>query len=132
MEKNNPIGATLQSLIYDCGDPEALSSFYAKLLGGTVSADPYGGHSVTLPGLGLDLGFQRDEFYRRPVFLGREGDQQPMLHIDIKVRDRAEATAYALSIGATMPNEQFCQPDWPIQWVTLLDPEGHPFCLFDE
>lgn len=128
----NTLHASVQGLIYDCAQPEALARFYAKLLGGTVTADPYGGYGVEVPGLGFDLGFQLDEDYRRPVWPGAQGDQLQMLHMDIKVDDRHEAMVFALSIGATLPESQFCQPDWDVQWITLLDPAGHPFCLFDD
>ena len=126
---SNHIGAKVQSIIFDCDKPDELATFYAKLLGGKVDSDPYGGYGVSVPGLGIDLGFQEDETYARPVWLGAEHDQQPMLHLDIKVDDRQKAIDYALSIGAVMPEEQFCQPDWDVQWTTLLDPAGHPFCL---
>lgn len=128
----NVLHASVQGLLYDCDDPEELARFYAKLLGGTMTATPYGGYSVTVPGLGFGLGFQVDEDYTRPVWPGTKGDQLQMLHIDIQVDDRQKAMEYALSIGATMPEEQFCQPDWDMQWVTMLDPAGHPFCLFHE
>jgi len=134
MDKNydNPIEVKVQSLIYDCDRPEELAMFYAKLLGGKVDSDPYGGYSVTVPGLGIDLGFQVDEQYKRPVWLGSETDQQPMLHLDLKVKNRKEAIDYAVSLGAIVPEKQFCQLDWDVQWITLLDPAGHPFCFFDE
>ena len=85
---NNPIGAKLHSIIYDCDKLEDLAIFYAKLLGGKVVANPYGGYGVSVPGLGVELGFQDDETYSRPVWLGFKQDQQPMSHIDISVDDR--------------------------------------------
>lgn len=134
MQENyeNKLGASIQALIYDCDNPEELAHFYAKLLGGTIEADPYGGFGVKVPGLGIDLGFQADKDYIQPVWPGTKGDQLQMLHIDIQVADRSKAMDFALSIGATLPKEQFCQPDWDVQWVTMLDPAGHPFCLWDE
>lgn len=128
----NKLDASIQGLIFDCDNPEELALFYAKLLGGTLEADPYGAYGVTVPGLGFDLGFQLDEDYVRPIWPGTKGDPLQMLHIDIRVGDRKQAVEYALSLGATLPAEQFCQPDWDVQWVTLLDPAGHPFCLFQE
>lgn len=120
-----------EGLIFDCDNPEALARFYAKLLGGTMCADPYGGFGVESPALKCGLGFQLDEDYQRPVWPGAKGDQLQMLHIDIRVEDRQKAMDFALSIGASMPEEQFCEPEWDVQWVTLLDPAGHPFCLFE-
>lgn len=127
----NALGASVQALIFDCGDARELARFYAKLLGGSIEADAYGAFTVKVPGLGIELGFQEDEDYARPVWPGAKGDQLQMLHIDIHVEDRNKAVEYALSIGAMMPAGQFCQPDWEVQWVTLLDPAGHPFCLWD-
>ena len=129
---DNTLNASIQGLIYDCDDPETLARFYAKLLGGTMNVDPYGGYSVTVPGLGFGIGFQLDEDYTRPIWPGKKGDQLQMLHIDLQVDDRLTAKEFALSIGATMPEEQFCQPDWDVQWITMLDPAGHPFCMFNE
>ena len=128
----NTLNASVQGLIYDCDQPEQLARFYANLLGGTLTADPYGGFDVSVPGLGYELGFQRDENYTRPVWPGTKGDQLQMLHIDIQVEARQTAMKFALSLGATLPQTQFCQPDWDVQWVTLLDPAGHPFCLFEK
>ncbi|MGL5512944.1 MAG: VOC family protein [Sporomusa sp.] len=129
---DNFLNASVQGLIYDCDDPEKLAKFYAKLLGGTLYQDPYCGYCVKTPVLPFEIGFQLDEDYTRPVWPGQKGDQLQMMHIDIKVNNRESAIEYALSIGAGMPKEQFCQPDWDVQWVTLLDPAGHPFCLFEE
>ena len=133
MEQNGLelVGAKVNSIVFDCDNPEKLAAFYRALLGGTVQVDPYGGHYLTVPGLDIGLGFQLDEDYERPVWLGDPKAQQIMLHLDIQVKDRQKAIDYALSIGAEMPSAQFCQPDWEVQWTTLLDPAGHPFCLFE-
>lgn len=129
---DSPVGARISTIVFDCENPAKLAMFYARLLGGKIQADPYGGIGVTVPSLGIDLGFQKDEDYTRPVWPGATGDQLQMIHLDIRVDDMLKAVEYALSIGATMPEEQFCQPDWEVQWVTLLDPAGHPLCLFDQ
>ena len=128
----NILNTSMVSLVYDCEDPEELARFYARLLGGSMEEDPYGGYIVKAPGTPLCLGFQVDEDYTRPVWPGEKGDQLQMLHVDLQVDDRQKAMDYALSIGATMPEDQYCRPEWEMQWVTMLDPAGHPFCLFDE
>lgn len=129
----NHLNASVHVLVFDSNMPEELARFYAKLLGGTMKADPNGGgYSVNAPTFPLPLVFQLDEDYTRPVWPGIKGDQLQMIHIDIQVDDRKKAMEYALSIGATMPQEQFCLPEWDFQWVTLQDPAGHPFCLFNE
>jgi hypothetical protein len=53
------------------------------------------------------------------------GEQQIMTHIDIAVEDLEAAVAWAVAAGATLA------PHQPQQQVrVLLDPAGHPFCLF--
>jgi catechol 2,3-dioxygenase-like lactoylglutathione lyase family enzyme len=51
--------------------------------------------------------------------------QQIMEHLDIEVDDLDEAVAWATSAGATLAEYQ-PQPDIRV----LLDPDGHPFCVF--
>ena len=123
----------VEAVVFDCAHPDQVADFYAKLLGGAVEADPYGGYNVRLPGLGMVLGFQYDPDYQRPAYLGKEA-QQPMAHLDIQVCDRTAAVEYALSIGARHPEKQFTVPGsgWVPEWTTLLDPDGHPFFLCDE
>jgi hypothetical protein len=48
-----------------------------------------------------------------------------MIHLDIGVADLAAGVAWALQAGATLAEHQ-PQPDVRV----LLDPAGHPFCLF--
>ena len=48
-----------------------------------------------------------------------------MTHLDIAVEDVASAVAWAVEAGATLASYQ------PQEHVrVLLDPAGHPFCLF--
>jgi hypothetical protein len=48
-----------------------------------------------------------------------------MIHLDFEVTDLAEAVARALSLGAELPEHQ---PQDNVR--VLLDPAGHPFCLY--
>lgn len=125
----NLLNARVECLVFDCDNTEALAHFYAKLLGGTVTSTEYGGCELHTDALPVPILFQEDEDYARPVWPGKAGGQLQMLHIDIRVDDFAKAQEFALSIGAAMPEEQFCQPGWEPFWVTLLDPAGHPSCL---
>jgi len=120
------------SVMLDCDNPEELAEFYAKLLGGEVNTMPFTDEwaEVKLPDTSLSICFQKEPLYKRPVWPAVDGsEQQMMTHLDFTVKNREEAVAFALSLGATMPSEQFCPPDWPHPWTTLLDPAGHPFCL---
>jgi hypothetical protein len=49
-----------------------------------------------------------------------------MVHLDIRVDDLEAATAYALALGA---EQAVFQPQRNVR--VLLDPAGHPFCLFE-
>lgn len=60
---------------------------------------------------------------------GSPEEQMKMAHLDFSVEDMESSVQYALSLGATKPLAQYWQPEWGPQWITLLDPEGHPFCL---
>lgn len=53
------------------------------------------------------------------------GRQQIMEHLDIAVSDLAETVAWAVHAGATSADYQ---PQEDVR--VLLDPAGHPFCLF--
>ncbi len=55
------------------------------------------------------------------------GDQQMMLHLDIQVDDLAGETERAVALGATLHDHQ---PQDDVR--VLLDPCGHPFCLWRE
>ena len=69
--------------------------------------------------------FQWDERYVRPVWPSVAGAQQMMMHLDIAVDDLEAGVAWALEVGAEL------SPHQPQEGVrVLLDPEGHPFCLF--
>jgi len=68
-----------------------------------------------------------DRNYVRPEWPAGPGDQQMMLHLDIQVDggDVPAAVAWAVECGATLAEHQ---PQDHTQ--VLLDPAGHPFCLF--
>jgi hypothetical protein len=53
--------------------------------------------------------------------------QQMMIHLDIGVEDLDAGVAWALEIGATLAGHQ---PQEGLR--VLLDPAGHPFCLFPD
>lgn len=52
-----------------------------------------------------------------------------MVHLDFSLQDMDAAVQFAMSLGANKPSTQYRQPEWVPQRITLLDPEGHPFCL---
>ena len=120
----------MQSVVLDCKQPKELAKFYMELLGGEVVYEIEGYFTgIAVPGETAGISFQMNEDYVPPVWPDSPGEQMKMEHLDFKVNDMEEAVQYALSLGAIKPSVQYWQPGYGPQWVTLLDPAGHPFCL---
>ena len=114
----------LGNITIDCENAVALRDFYAGLLGWTP--DAIQGHPVLRGPAGLLLLFNAADFgYERPVWPEEAGKQQKQMHFDFHVDDLAAATARAQALGARLAKTQFGGG----RYTTLLDPEGHPFCL---
>jgi hypothetical protein len=60
------------------------------------------------------------------VWPAAEREQQMMSHLDIAVDDLGEGVRWAVENGAT---EASFQPQDGVR--VMLDPAGHPFCLFE-
>ncbi|MCB0990868.1 MAG: VOC family protein [Acidimicrobiales bacterium] len=118
----------------DAADPLALARFYELLLGwpmvrmeGPRPGRPSTGGWAMLrsPDGSQKLEFQWEPHYRRPVWPSIPDRQLMMMHIDIGVADLEKGVEWALAQGAELAEHQ------PQEGVAvLLDPEGHPFCLF--
>jgi len=117
-------------------DPRALAAFYNELLGWPVtSTDPPRPDFPTQDGWaqmrppdsvsGSTLNFEYEAEYVAPTWPSMEGQQQLQTHLDIAVDDLASAVAWAQHAGATLASYQ---PQDDVQ--VMLDPVGHPFCLF--
>ena len=112
----------------DAPDANALADFYRRLLGWTTRTEEPG-WVVIQPGTsearGGTLCFQTESRYVRPVWPAGPGDQQMMMHLEIKVDDLGASVAHAVAQGATLAGFQ------PQELVRVcLDPAGHPFCLY--
>ncbi|NEA36641.1 VOC family protein [Streptomyces sp. SID13031] len=55
------------------------------------------------------------------------GKPQMQLHLDLEVDDLDQAVAHAIDCGAELPA---FQPQERVR--VMLDPDGHPFCLYLE
>ena len=110
----------------DCADAEELAAFYGRLLGWEVTArDGHGWIGIRDPDGGRSLLFQAEAAYRPPVWPEQPSGQDKMLHFEIQVDDVDTAVAYAVAAGARLADHQ------PQEGVrVMLDPAGHPFCLF--
>jgi catechol 2,3-dioxygenase-like lactoylglutathione lyase family enzyme len=115
----------ISATVLDAPDPPALGAFYARLLGWTVTESDATWTMVRPPDGGTGLSFQLEPVYVPPVWPGVHGEQLMMSHLDIAVGDLEAAVAWALEAGAKPADHQ------PQEHVrVMLDPAGHPFCLF--
>ncbi len=115
----------LHSTVLGSPNPNSLASFYERLLGWARFADEDDWVTVRPSAEAPGLAFQTEARYVRPVWPLVEGEQQMTAHLDIAVNDLPEAVAWAKEVGAT---EAACQLDPEVR--VMLDPDGHPFCLF--
>ncbi|OLB78447.1 MAG: glyoxalase [Actinobacteria bacterium 13_2_20CM_2_71_6] len=112
-------------VVLDAPDGAALARFYADLLGWKIANEDPGGAAVGPPDGVAYLGFQTTASYVPPVWPPAEGTQQMMMHLDFEVSDLAAAVSHALELGA---REAGYQPQDNVR--VMLDPAGHPFCLY--
>ena len=116
---------TFTGTVLDAPDPAQLADFYRLLLGWSVVAEEPDWVKLASPEGGGGLAFQREPGYVPPVWPAAAGAQQMQLHLDVEVDDLEAAVAYAEQLGAVRADYQ-PQSDTRV----LLDPAGHPFCLW--
>jgi catechol 2,3-dioxygenase-like lactoylglutathione lyase family enzyme len=115
---------TMTGIVLDSPDAGTLAAFYRRLLGWAVEQDEPGWVKLRAPDGGPGLSFQTETGYVRPAWPAGPGDQQMMIHLDIRVDDLDAAGAHAVAAGATLAEYQ---PQDDVR--VYLDPAGHPFCL---
>jgi len=118
----------LKTVILDCKDIPQLLNFYGQLLNWPVVFQEDTFVRIQSKDTGMGIAFQYDEDYVAPVWPSQVGKQQMMSHLDFAVRDKNElevTTERALHLGAKVADEQYGDGEW----ITLLDPAGHPFCF---
>jgi catechol 2,3-dioxygenase-like lactoylglutathione lyase family enzyme len=112
----------------DCADADELAAFYHHLLGYEESGrDGAGWIAMRDPAGGTDLLIQAEEWYHPPVWPEQPGAQDKMIHLEIQVDDLDAAVAHAVAGGARLAEHQ---PQAGVR--VMLDPAGHPFCLFQD
>lgn len=112
----------LSEIVLDVADAHELADFYQRLLGGTFGPTSRTGSRCV--GATADR-FAGEPTYVPPVWPSRIDRQQMMLHLDFEVDDLEEATAHAVGLGARVAEYQ---PQTDVR--VLLDPAGHPFCVW--
>jgi catechol 2,3-dioxygenase-like lactoylglutathione lyase family enzyme len=130
----------LAATVLGAPDARELAGFYQRLLSWEVEEDEPDWVMLRAPdaraagggptsggaaGGGAGLSFQTERAYVPPVWPAGPGDPQMSMHLDFEVDDLEAATAHAVAAGATLAG---LQPQEDVR--VLLDPAGHPFCLF--
>lgn len=115
----------LSSTVLGAPDPRGLGAFYRDLLGWEVREAEDEWVVVRPAGSTTGLAFQLETEHVPPVWPSGPGDQQMQAHLDIGVSDLDAGVARARDLGATMATYQ---PQDDVR--VMLDPAGHPFCLF--
>lgn len=112
----------IAALTVDCDDAKAMVQFYTDAFGG--SADPDFPHLDCVRIDGLLVLFRELDGWARPIWPG----SSIQMHLEIYVDDLQESEARLLGLGASKPAAQNpADPDL----VILIDPAGHPFCIFE-
>lgn len=114
----------------DCADVGPVARFYEQLLDFELGDfDPPRWAQLWDPKGGVHLNIQGEMSYVRPVWPEQEGAQSKMLHFEVEVDDVDTAVAKAIQAGGTEARWQPTDRD-PARIRIVLDPAGHPLCLF--
>jgi predicted enzyme related to lactoylglutathione lyase len=113
----------LQVVVFDAADLNAESTFWARLLGGTVDAED-DWHMVLVNGE-PKVGVQLAPDHVPPEW--PDGTPQ-QIHLDLWVDDFEEAHTEVMSAGAKLL-QAAVSTESPDNFQVYADPAGHPFCL---
>lgn len=111
----------VEMVTVDCGDPDELAQWWARALGGEVSALAPGEFVLVVCPAGPRLGFQR------------VSDPTPgknRVHLDLGADDTEAEVARLVGLGATEVGRHDFGDDF--RWVVLADPAGNVFCIGSE
>ena len=116
---------SVSAAVLSSRDANALAAFYQQLLEWKVVDEEHGWVRLKPPGGGMGLSFQTEPEYVAPTWPPAAGAQQMMVHLDIGTDDVERGVERALKLGAKLAAHQ---PQAGVR--VMLDPAGHPFCLF--
>ena len=116
-------------LALDCADAPAMARFYEGLLGFDVHEVGPRWAQLFDPAGGVHLNIQGEDWYRPPTWPEQPGELTKMMHFEVQVDDLEAAVALAIDAGGT---ENPWQPPTRNRerMRIMLDPAGHPLCLF--
>lgn len=121
------MSVTLKTVILECKDMKQLVDFYSGFLNWPVVYEEEEFIRIQSPESGVGIAVQYAEDYIPPVWPTEPGKQQMMVHLDFGVSrpEYKETIEKAVRLGAKMADIQYGEEEW----VTMLDPAGHPFCI---
>ncbi len=111
-------------VVLDAADVDAVSSFWARMLGGRVYADDTFHCVLDADGRWL-MGVQLAVGHVEPDW--PDGNAQ-QVHLDLHVDDPQVAHAEAMECGARLLHEAD-DMEAPEGFQVYADPAGHPFCI---
>lgn len=126
----------LGTVCLDCHDAHEMARFYGHLLGWTETFVEDDWVLMRDPGGGVALSFQAEASYVPPTWPEEPACQQKMMHLDVRVvpdDDSPAAGQQALDAAAQVAVEGGGRlaPHQPREDLrVILDPAGHPLCLF--
>ncbi len=124
----------VRTVCLDCEDAHAMAAFYGGLLGWEPTFTEPDWVLMRNPAGGVGLSFQAEPGYRSPTWPEDADLQQKMIHLDVLVtptegQTPGEALAAALEVAVSAGGTPSAhQPRDDLRVV--LDPSGHPLCLF--
>lgn len=113
----------LGNIMVDCDDERKLQKFYGELLGWELCK--LFDRPAVRSSSGVVFLFIEEPGYIRPIWPEEREKQQKQMHFDFQVDNVLEMIEKAKALGAVMAANQYGGEDF----VTLIDPSGHPFCL---
>ena len=122
------MGLKLKTVILECNDLYQLSNFYSKFLEWPIVFEEENFIRLQSPENDMGIAVQYAEDYVAPVWPPEAEKQQIMAHLDFGVHDKKELAEWvdrAIQSGAKIAEMQYGEGEW----ITLIDPAGHPFCI---
>lgn len=121
-------GLTVSTVTLGARDVPRLVRFYSDLLGRPLPDDLSGDWvSVHDDAGGVSVAVQHEPDQEPVVWPAGPGEQHMQVHLEVRADSLEAGVAHALSCGATLAARQD-QDDVRV----MLDPEGHPFCVWVE
>jgi len=124
----------VRTVCLDCDDAHAMAGFYGALLGWEPTFTEPDWVLMRNPDGGIGLSFQAEPSYRTPTWPEQGDLQQKMIHLDVRVTPspgQSPEAALAAALDAAVhaggrPADHQPRDDLRV----VLDPAGHPLCLF--